>query len=402
MSQPNEPWTKAAAGPFPPTQEQGLWTQAQIEEAFAQNSSDDSFLSSTFDDGLQASSFTYESSSVLKVDSSDPSTVSTPDFSGYSFGQQSPAFTLSGTSTPYLYPLEQQQAYQINHDYAAQNRPLPLRAHTNSSFVFPTPPLHSHDRRRSLIHGDVDQIAGHPSHPTFVRLQGGQGSRPMSPAFEDERRSGYVPGHSRSRSHGPRGRPLQHAVPMQVLGTHIGTSLHAPKGTKASKSRKRVHKDDHDGETSPKFQDPLVCTMTEPAQLAQSRRIIEIGAMAVRNHSKIDPALEDQGRMSPRERIMKKLEDVEQYLQQDEAKNAEALKGCAMIREALKQRARSIDAAVNMDEGVGKAGQDALEAPSKIMGKDELGLFGGVLDDSDLMSLLMRENGESGDKEEEM
>lgn len=142
--------------------------------------------------------------------------------------------------------------------------------------------------------------------------------------------------------------------------------------------------------------------MTDPAQLAQSRRIIEIGAIAVRNHSKIDPALEDQAHMSPRERIMKKLEDVEQYLQQDEAKNAEALKGCAMIREALKQRARSIDAAVNMDEGVGKAGQDALEAPSKIMGKDELGLFGGVLDDSDLMSLLMRENGESGDKEEEM
>jgi hypothetical protein len=396
MSQPDEPRTNAAAGPFPPKQEQELWTQAQIEEAFAQNSSDEPFLALTFDDGLQAASFTYDSSSVLKADSSDPSTVSTPDFSGYSFSQESPAFTLSGTSTPHLYPLEQQQAYQVNHEYTSQNRPLPLRAHTNSTFVFLTPSLHSHDRRRSLSHGDVDRIAAAPSHPTFVRLQGGQGSRPTSPAFDDERRSGFFPGHSRSRSHGPRGRPLQNAVPIQLFGTHIGTSLHEPKDKKASKSRKRVHKDDDDGETSPKFQDPLVRNMTDPAQLAHSRRIIEIGAMAVRNHSKIDAALEDKDHLSPLERIMKKLEDVEQYLQRDEAKNAEALKGCAMIREALKQRARSIDAAVNMDEGVGNADQDALEAPSKIMAEDDLGLFGGVLDDNDLMSLLMRENDQLG------
>lgn len=396
MSQPNEPFP---ADPFTP-QEQELWTEAQIEEAFAQNVSEEPFLSTIFNDGKQTPSFAYNSSSTLNVDSSEPSTISTPDFSGYSFGHQSPAFTLLGKSTPYLYLLEQQQAYHVDHNYVSPSRPFPLRAHTNSSLANPIQSPHDYNRRRSLSHGDVDRIATTASHPTFVRLQGGQGSRPLSAAYEEERRSGYFPGYTRSKSHGPRGRPLQNAVPIQLFGTHIGTSLQEPKDKKASKSRKRVHKGGDDGKSSPKFADPLVRNMTDPAQLAQSRRIIEIGAMAVRNHSKIDPALKAYDNMSPLERIMKKLEDVERYLKQYEIKNAEALKGCAMIRGALKQRARSIDAATEMGEGDMVTHQDALEAPSKVMAEDSFGLFGGVLDDNDLMSLLIHENEQMvGEKE---
>lgn len=52
-------------------------------------------------------------------------------------------------------------------------------------------------------------------------------------------------------------------------------------------------------------------------------------------------------------------------------------------------------------DGAGEKDEDALEAPSKIMGGDEMGLFGGCLDENDLTSLLMREN-EQMDGEEDV
>lgn len=135
---------------------------------------------------------------------------------------------------------------------------------------------------------------------------------------------------------------------------------------------------------------------TDPSRLAHSRRIIEIGAMAVRNHAKIDPALEDNAGagMSAHERILKKVEDVEKYLRRDERDNEDALKGCAMIRAAFletREKAKLV--------GGGNVVKEDLEedVPSKMMSSDGDGerLFGGCLDDDDdddLMSLLMREN----------
>ncbi|OAK95550.1 hypothetical protein IQ06DRAFT_284633 [Phaeosphaeriaceae sp. SRC1lsM3a] len=406
MSQPSAPWMDTTIDPFLPSPEQELYTQAEIEEAFAQHASDQPFLSSTYVDGLQAPSLTYDSGSMLNTDSSGPSTVSTPGFSDYGFGEQWPADALSGASTPYPHPLEQEQTYQVDPQYAAQSRPLPFHARTDSSSALSTRPPPGYARRRSLSHGDLDPVAPAPSHPTFVRLQGFIGSRHIFAAPEDDRRPAHFLRHSRSSSQGPSvlGRPLQHAVPYPMIGTHIGTSIHSPCDKKASKSRKRskpAHTHDHGGATTPKISgSPILRKMTDPAHLAQSRRIIEIGAMAVRKHSnKLDPRLQDNGNagLSPHERIMKKLEDIECYLPQDEARNGEALKGCAMIREAL------IDAAGNMGagDGAGEKDEDALEAPSKIMGGDEMGLFGGCLDENDLTSLLMREN-EQMDGEEDV
>ncbi|KAH7380418.1 hypothetical protein DE146DRAFT_295733 [Phaeosphaeria sp. MPI-PUGE-AT-0046c] len=397
MSQPDILWTNATIDPSLPSPEQDIYTEAQIEEAFAQHAAGEPLLSSTYDDSLQAPSFTYDCGSIPNADSSEPSAVSTPDSSCYDFGQHSPAYALSGASTPYPYAFEKQQAHQVDSQDAAERRPLPFRTPTNSSFVLPSEPLPGHAHRRSVSHGDVDRNVTAPAHPTFVRLQGFQSSRHISAKSEDDRRSGQIKRSGRSSSQGPSvlGRPLKEAVPYPMIGTHIGSSLHEPKDKKSRKSKKRSkHSDkrDDDGNTSPKFADPIIRNMTNPAQLAQSRRIIEIGAVAVRNHSKLDPRLKDVDGLSPHARIMKKLEDVERYLQRDEAQNAEALKGCAMIREALKQRARSIDASVDMEGDEKIADRDALEAPSKIMAEDDLGLFGACLGDDDLMSLLMREN----------
>lgn len=396
MSQPSVPWTNATIDSFLPSPEPELYTQAQIEAAFAQHASDQPDFASTYNDDLQIPAFTYDCGSILNTDSSEPSTVSTPNLSSHSFGQQSPAYALSGASTPYLYPLEQ-QAYHTDHQHEGL-RTVPFHAHTDSSLVLTAPPPRSYHRRRSLSHGDIDRIATGPSHPTFVRLQGHQGSRAISAASEDDRRSGQFTRHGSSISQGPsphiRGRPLKDAVPYQVFGKD-------KKERKGKKRSKPSDKHDDNGETSPKFSDPLIRKMTGPAQLAKSRRIIEIGAMAVRNHSKIDPSLEDNDNMSPHERILKKLEDVERYLQQDAAKNEEALKGCALIRVALKQRAKSIDAAVTFEAGDVAVENDALEAPSTVMAEGDLGLFGGCLDEGDLMSLLIKESEHTAGGEEE-
>jgi hypothetical protein len=139
--------------------------------------------------------------------------------------------------------------------------------------------------------------------------------------------------------------------------------------------------------------------MIDPIHFAHSRRIIEIGAMAVRNHTTLDPKLDDNKGLSAHERILKKLEDVERYLQQYEAHNEDALSGCKLIREALSRRKGSVDASHKLDCSDGAAEDDPLEAPSKMMPADDDGLFGGCLDEDDLLGLLTTENKRLGDDE---
>ena len=64
----------------------------------------------------------------------------------------------------------------------------------------------------------------------------------------------------------------------------------------------------------------------EPEAMEHSRRIIQIGAMSVRDSPAVDPALE-----TTHERIGRMLHDIKHYLQGD----AEALKGVDLIRQAL-------------------------------------------------------------------
>lgn len=60
--------------------------------------------------------------------------------------------------------------------------------------------------------------------------------------------------------------------------------------------------------------------------MEQSRRIIEIGAMAVSGQ----PGQQEHSNI-----VLKKLEDVECYLNTKGVDCHEALKGCATIREAI-------------------------------------------------------------------
>jgi hypothetical protein len=134
--------------------------------------------------------------------------------------------------------------------------------------------------------------------------------------------------------------------------------------------------------------DPFVVPMADPTQLANSRRIIQIGAMAVRRLSKLDPQLEADAGLSEHERIMKKLEDVERHLKLKDGNQDDALKGCAMIRAALKTRMKAPKPVAKLEGDDG----DALEAPSKIMSGEDNDLFGGCVDEDELMAMLVQEN----------
>lgn len=137
--------------------------------------------------------------------------------------------------------------------------------------------------------------------------------------------------------------------------------------------------------------------MTDPIQLRHSRRIIEIGAMGVRNHKKIDPKLDNNDGLYPHKRIMKKLDDVERHLKQDEADNQDALNGCAMIREALHRRVCRERAVGKVEDDDAAAQSDSLEVPSKMMSAGGSGLDSYCLGDDNLMGLLMKENERLGD-----
>jgi hypothetical protein len=410
MSQSSVPWTNAATDPYLPSIEQDTYSQAQLDAIFAQDANDQTVFTPVFQDDLDDFKFTPDNGSHSHGNSSNPSTASTPDFSSYSFGQQLPYHPYTEPGTPQPYPLSRQLHHTFEHPNL-QNRPLPLRTQTSSSFVLPSQPPQGYDRRRSLSHGDVDRIAA-PPHPTLVRLQNLQGAKARSATPKEHRRSGY-PSRGRSVSQGPTivGRPLKNTVPYflpgsplvglhPAIGTPIGTPFERPHDARGgSRKRTRPFYSDHD----PQYQvpDPYLCRMTDPTQLRHSRRIIEIGAMAVRNHTKIDPKLETDDSLSPHERIVKKLEDVERHLKQDEADNQDALKGCAMIREALNRRVQRERVVVKLDDDDAATRSDELDAPSLMMSKEDSGIVGGGLDDDDLMGLLIKENERLGDVPDE-
>jgi hypothetical protein len=365
MSQPSILWISNAADPLFPDIKQESYTDALPEDLFQQTPSEESFFSSTndvFDD------FALPTGDA-PLDCTSLPTASTPNFSSYGLTPGSSAPYTTGTSLPH-----HQQTCQYPY------RPLLFRAHTNATpFI-----QHSqgYDRRRSLSHGDVDRIA---VHPTFVRLQGSHSSRSTTP---EDNASGSAR-HLRSVSQGPTylGRPLKNAVPYAfsqsslVSGTRIGTPM-GPNDERGSRKRVRYPRYQDDDEDNDEVQ---VRHVTDAAYLTRSRRIIEIGAMAVRNHASRTDDGEANGDETPHQRILKKLADVEMYLQLHERENEAALKGCEMIREAL---GRSSGLLESQDTLV----DDGLEVPSEMMPEDGMGLFGVCFGEEDLMSLLATEN----------
>jgi hypothetical protein len=139
-------------------------------------------------------------------------------------------------------------------------------------------------------------------------------------------------------------------------------------------------------------EDPVVIRhMNRPEELARSRHILEIGAMAVTQ--KVDPRLLDDERNMSLDsnhttRILGKLEDIEKYLRcsvDGDDVMADALRGCAMIREALeKKRVQEIE----------EEGEHSPDAMSKILDEREYGM----LDVNDtLTTMLERANERAGE-----
>ncbi|KAH6297055.1 hypothetical protein HBI39_152990 [Parastagonospora nodorum] len=389
MSQSNVPWTNAAIDPCLPSIEQETYTQEQLEEAFAQATSPEPVFTPVFSDDLDDFDFSIDITTHSHATSVDPSASSTPDFSSYTFNQTPSAYP-TVPNTPQPYPIIHQQTQPTIH-----HCPLPFRTKTNSPLALPSHSPQGYDRRRSLSHGDIDRIAA-PPHPTFIRLQGAQAPRIVSYASGDNTRPDAYIRHGRSASQGPshHGRPLKNAIPYSLPGsplvgaTHIGTPLeqmHEGYG-----SRKRV-RPVWNG-TNPTHDVPYLTRVTDPARLRRSRHIIEVGAMAVRKYAGGDVKLEE---WTVLERVMKKVGDVEEYLKREGGDNADALKGCEIIRQALER----------MDREESTASGDAVvdaDVPSKMMDTEDGDIFGGCLGEDGIMGLLMREDEVLGGDQEDV
>ncbi|KAL7778025.1 hypothetical protein CFE70_004699 [Pyrenophora teres f. teres 0-1] len=366
MSQPSTPFNGASAGPFlMSTDHEQQLAQADFEELFGSDTSNQPNFSLNNSEALDEFDLNSHHLAVIPVDSANSSTVSTPNFSNYSFGQQSPEYATPDSYTPHPYPIELQQTYQAGaYQHASTSRPLPFRSHTNDVYHHPAQLPQGYGRRRSLSHGDADRIAAANSvaNPTFVRLSA---PRATSTVPEDNRRSGRYSQHGRSTSQSPvpRGRPWKPtSVPYQITP--------------------RV-----DGHEQIRFSNvsggPTYRQMTRPEELARSRQIIEIGAMVVTNPSKLDPRLETQ---PSRTKILKTLDDIEEHLK--EITGEEALRGCRLIREALVKTVVQEDMVDMKEEML----DDDMQAPSKVLEESGYDVYSG-LDDNEIMAMLMNQNG---------
>jgi hypothetical protein len=380
MSQPSIAFNGAASDTFFPMIEQDHYTQDQLDELFGQSPSDQPVFSTANSEVLDDLDFTFDDAVLSHANASNNSTISTPDFSSYNFGQQNPTYpSHPGATSPHPYPLEHHQR-----SYLQPPRSLPIRAQTNSSFLLPSQPPQGYIRRRSLSTNDADRIPN----PTFVRLQA---PRARSTTPEEKRRAGPYPRHGRSASQ-PRGRPLKNVgmgympnmqgSPLGGGMTTIGTPMCEESEMEGMGRSMYGRGEAMVGMQYERHEDPIMTRMTDPTQLAHSRRVIQIGAMAVRNHIPLPLAIDP--RFNSHESMLKKLEDVERHLKVQDADNEEALRGCEMIREALGKRVNVLDSPIE---------ENGLEKPSTVMENgDEEKLFGVGFDEEGLMGLLVREN----------
>jgi hypothetical protein len=177
-----------------------------------------------------------------------------------------------------------------------------------------------------------------------------------------------------------------------MLPTPIGTPLHELKEVENLRySTDAAHfsrQDTSKGSThSTDIEGPKIRRMNRPEELARSRQIIEIGAMAITGATKLDPRLNEQISHDTHSRILKKLEDIETYLHCIDGDSEDALRGCAMIRETLHRRVRATG-----DTRDAHA-KHVLDAPGQILPRADCDMYDGNENDVALMAMLMRENG---------
>ncbi|UPX17446.1 uncharacterized protein EKO05_0007799 [Ascochyta rabiei] len=374
------------------------FSQAQLDQFFNTTGTDGSFYHPEISETSEGAHFDFDPSHFAPTDSSALSSVSTPTFSDYDFGQPSSGYSTPSSNTSQLYSTEQQPCFNPNlaGPLPIRQRSQPMRSHTNTSYLHLSHPPPQYTRRRSLSQSDAERIAAiniHPN-PTFLRLQAPRARSTAPDEHLRKRRAGpYRRGHSRSTSQGPNGacptgdntlasRSWNSNLVGGMVPTSIGTPLYpiSPRHRRpALDQRMPLQHEDLEREV-------VFRSMTRPDQMERSRRIIEIGAMVA--GVPLDPTLQNNART-----ILKKLEEVEQYLKQEIDDCEAALKGCIMIREVLTRELSIVkyeDSANNTDAD--RVTNSTLDIPSTMLSTQDNDLLGSGIDDGDIMAMLIKEN----------
>ena len=146
-----------------------------------------------------------------------------------------------------------------------------------------------------------------------------------------------------------------------MLPTPIGTPLNEVIGAEDTNCN-TLHPE-HSGSATalniPLFPvDPILRQMSHPVELARSQQIIEIGALAVTSHPKVDPRLQPDDEISDREYVLKKLVDIEEHVKK--AGGIEALRSCNTIRKVLTGKTEC-EGETDVMDGVSNHGINALK-----------------------------------------
>lgn len=347
MFQPGTPFNDTALNPILPSMGQGNYVQEQGQF-------DGGYISSDQDPTFSpADSNIFDLDAYLDDDSqltSATSNISTPDLGGYNFGDPFSSLEyppIPGPATPHPYPLQLQHPPNPNTQLA---RPPIVRSATNTpTSTYLHPPLHAHQNsriqhpyhRRSLSQSDADRISSTLS-PTFVRHPPPHSRPPPSNPSEHKakksklgpathqkagsRGTSLEPGGNRGRTNGPTSTPK--------IDTAIGMSMQITRPG---------HCHGHDHSRGSRSGDPQFRHMSYEAQLAESPRIIEIGAMAVMKSISASQKFggsEEEGENGKDHHgmLLRKLDEMEDCLKQELRYCEKGLKGCEMIREALVEK----------------------------------------------------------------
>lgn len=409
MSQPSTPFSGVDDNPFFPSfhQQQQLLTQGDLDDLFSSSGSDQPVFSSNNSETFDDPDFSFDDASVAQINTSTASNGPNPDFSQYNFGDAFTVCPSPDTKPQHLYSVDTRQSSRVlgnPHTIPPSHRAPYLRSHTNSPCPHPAQPS---VRRRSLSQGDADRVAAANTiaNPTFVRLQAPR-SRSTTP--EEKRRGSPYARHARSASQGPspRGRPLK--TPSAPYGLHgsplLGGMLSMPIGTPlddvievedsgsaehASKfDQRHSQKDVQSLSLYAKADGPAIRQIDHPNDLAKSRQIIQIGAMALRSSPGLDPKLLTEPSSTHHERILKKLDDIEHHLSLENGYSSDALRGCTMIREAL---ANKTEMDLKLRAASADVQRDSLDAPSMVYSEMDCDVYDGANEDDEFMQLLMQD-----------
>ncbi|KAF2799352.1 hypothetical protein K505DRAFT_371071 [Melanomma pulvis-pyrius CBS 109.77] len=350
MFQLGTPFNDTAINPILPSMGQGDYgqEQGQFDGDYISSDQDPTFSpagSNLF--GLDA--YPDDDDDDSKVTSATSSNISTPDFGGYNFGSSfssSEYLPIPGPATLHLDPIQLQH---LSYPDTQLARPPIVRSATNTpSSTYFHRPSHTHQscriqqpyHRRSLSQSDADRISSTIG-PTFVReVQSQFRSLSSNPSGHKAKKSklgtathqkaggrgrSLEPGGNRGRTNGPTSTPK--------TDTAIGMSMQiAGPG--------HIYGQSHDRSRGSRSGDPQFRHMSYDTQLAESPRIIEIGAMAVMRSISMSQKFDDNEEKGENGKdhhgmLLQKLDEMEDCLKQELGYCEKGLKGCEMIREAL-------------------------------------------------------------------